>query len=494
MGIKKITGLQSARTPVADVQTRYPKISLGLAPVFYAAFIQTHIFMIEQRHIYTISEINDQIKGMLEKTFPLIWIVGEVSNFRKPVSGHYYFTLKDEHSQISGVMFRPQTRNLQFDLQDGHRIVGLGRISVYEPRGAYQIILEYIEPKGIGALQIAFEQLKARLAAEGLFDERRKKTIPLFPSHVSVVTSPNGAVVHDIIRIASRRFPGIPIEIVPVKVQGDMAVDDIENSINILNTLMISDVVILARGGGSLEDMQAFNSERVARAISGSRIPVVSAVGHETDFTIADFAADLRAPTPSAAAELVFPNRDELSRQHAALTLKLISEMRQTIEHLKTGLTEKVRALVHPRQRIQDGRMRLDDFAGRLSHAAVSRIQRYRECLERQHSALLAASPAIRMRKYRLILDQNRLNLFNYTKMTQSEKFAAFREIYARLQALDPRAILSRGYSITRKVSDATVVRSFQDASTGEELEILLADGRLVCRVEKIIPETAIAE
>jgi exodeoxyribonuclease VII large subunit len=441
--------------------------------------------MIEQRRVYTVSEINDQIKVLLEKAFPLIWIIGEVSNFRKPVSGHYYFTLKDAHSQIAAVMFRPQIRNLQFDLEDGQRIVGLGRISVYEPRGAYQVILEYLEPKGIGALQIAFEQLKARLASEGLFDEDRKKIIPFFPSVVSVITSPDGAVIHDIIRIAARRFPGIPIEIVPVKVQGDTAIHDIENALMLLNARMSSDVIILARGGGSLEDMQAFNSEQVARAISASQIPVVSAVGHETDFTIADFAADLRAPTPSAAAELVFPSRYELSRQCAELTQKLFAGMRQMTAHLKTRLMENVRALVHPRQRIQDGRIRLDDLAGRLSSAAALRVQRQREYLEGQRSALLSASPAVQIRKYHGILEQNRLNLLNYIKIAQSEISAAFREVQARLQTLNPRAILSRGYSITRKVADATVVRSSRNVVAGEELEILLADGTLICRVEK---------
>jgi len=443
--------------------------------------------MIEQRRIFSVSEINDQIKGLLEKSFPLIWITGEISNFRTPSSGHGYFTLKDARSQIAAVMFRAQMRNLKFDPEDGLSIVGLGRISVYEPRGAYQVILEYLEPKGIGALQIAYEQLKAKLAAEGLFEEDRKKPLPFLPSGIGVVTSPTGAVIHDIIHVVTRRFPGIPIEIVPVKVQGHGAAEDIEKAFVLLNDRNTSDVIILARGGGSLEDLQPFNSERVARAIFGSRIPVVSAVGHETDFTIADFVADLRAPTPSAAAELVSPSRDALARRCSELTLKIASRTYRYIELLQSRLSENMRRLIHPRQRIQDSRIRLDEMSGRIIRTVTTRLQLHRERLTWRTDTLLSASPKIQIQKSHVKLQQYNHNNLNYLKLILSKNTAGFRELAARLQALSPLAILSRGYSITRSVPGAAVIRDANDVRIGQDLEILLATGALFCTVKRTI-------
>jgi exodeoxyribonuclease VII large subunit len=445
--------------------------------------------MIEQRRIYSVSEINDQIKGLLEKTYPLIWITGEISNFRRPSSGHGYFTLKDARSQIAAVMFRAQMRNLKFDPEDGLSIVGLGRISVYEPRGTYQVILEYIEPKGVGALQIAFEQLKAKLAAEGLFEESRKKPLPFLPSGISVITSPTGAVIHDIIHVVTRRFPGIPIEIVPVKVQGDGSVDDIEKAFQLVNNRNTTDVIILARGGGSLEDLQAFNSERVARAIFASHIPVVSAVGHETDFTIADFIADLRAPTPSAAAELVSPSRDELVRRCSELTLGITSRTYRYIEKLQSRLSESTRHLIHPRQRIQDSRMRLDEISARISRSVMIRILQNRERLVWRTNTLLSASPRIQIQKSHVKLQQYSLNNLNYIKFILSNNSSGFRELAARLQALSPLAILSRGYSITRSMPHAAVIRNSKDVRIGQDLEILLARGALLCTVKRTLSD-----
>ena len=373
--------------------------------------------MNEHRLIYTVSEINDQIKDLLETSFPLIWITGEISNFRLPGSGHAYFTLKDARSQIAAVMFRGQMRNLKFDPEDGLSIVGLGRVSVYEPRGAYQVILEYIEPKGIGALQVAYDQLRARLAAEGLFDETCKKPLPFLPSRIGVITSPTGAVIHDIIHVLTRRFPGIPLEIVPVKVQGDGSVEDIETALSLLNDRMSSDVIILARGGGSLEDLQAFNSERVARAIFASRIPVISAIGHETDFTIADFVADLRAPTPSAAAELVSPLRDDLMRRCAELTFRITSRLHRHVEQHRSRLTQSIRRLVHPRRRIQDCRIRLDDISGRIIRAVTIQFQQERKRLTWNTTTLLSASPKKQIQNSHVKLQQCIHNNLNYIKL-----------------------------------------------------------------------------
>jgi exodeoxyribonuclease VII large subunit len=445
--------------------------------------------MIEQRHIYSVSEINDQIKGLLEKSYPLIWISGEISNYRRPASGHAYFTLKDARSQIAAVMFRAQIRNLKFDPEDGLSIVGLCRISVYEPRGTYQVILEYLEPKGIGALQIAFEQLKAKLATEGIFEENRKKPLPFLPSRISVITSPTGAVIHDIIHVVTRRFYGISIEIVPVKVQGDGAVADILKAFQLLNERNTSDVIILARGGGSLEDLQPFNSEQVARAIFVSQIPVVSAVGHETDFTIADFVADLRAPTPSAAAELVSPSRDEILRRCSELTLRITSRTYRYIEQLQSRLAENTRRLIHPRQRIQDSRIRLDEISTRIVRTMTLQLQQHRERLGWRTNTLLSASPKIHIQKSYVMLQQYHHNSTIYIKYILSKHSAEFRQLAARLQALSPLAILSRGYSITRSVPEAAVVRNANDIRLGQDLEILLGTGSLLCTVKRTLSD-----
>ncbi|GAI29342.1 unnamed protein product, partial [marine sediment metagenome] len=237
------------------------------------------------RKVYTVSQLNADIKSLFEEQFPFVWIVGEISNFRIPVSGHFYFTLKDEDSQINAVMFRGQQRQLKFEPEDGMRITGMGRLSVYEPRGTYQIILEYMEPAGVGALQVAYEKLKARLAQEGLFDGKYKQPIPFLPQKIALITSPSGAVVHDMLNIIDRRFPNMNIQIFPVKVQGDGAENEIVAALELLNQKADADVAILARGGGSLEDLQAFNTERVAKAVFASSISVISAVGHETDYT-----------------------------------------------------------------------------------------------------------------------------------------------------------------------------------------------------------------
>ncbi len=264
------------------------------------------------RNILSVAQLTNRIKSLLEKSFPFVWISGELSNFRVPSSGHFYFTLKDSTSQIAAVMFKGQNRNLKFLPEHGMQVVGFGRIGLYEPRGSYQIILEHLEPEGVGALQIAFEQLKTRLDQEGLFSAENKQPLPALPGNISLITSPTGAVVHDILTILDRRFPDMRVEIVPVKVQGDDAAGEIVEAFGIIEERDTADLVILARGGGSMEDLQAFNDEAVARAVFACRRPVISAIGHETDFTITDFVADFRAPTPSAAAELAVPLKKDL--------------------------------------------------------------------------------------------------------------------------------------------------------------------------------------
>lgn len=391
-----------------------------------------------QQRIYTVSELTADIKSLLEENFSFIWIFGEISNFRMPASRHFYFTLKDENAQISAVMFRGQNRNLKFDLEDGMNVTGLGRLSVYAPRGNYQIILEYLEPAGVGALQVAFEQLKARLSAEGLFDKEHKKYLPFYLK-ISVITSPTGAVVHDVLKIVNRRFPNVHIEIVPVKVQGQGADMEIVAGIELLNRREDSDVAILGRGGGSLEDLHAFNSEIVARAVFASKIPIISAVGHETDFTICDFVADIRASTPSAAAELVIPLKDDLARECIRLSMSLKMRFYRYIERQRSLLNEISEKLTHPSRKIQDLRLKTDDLGTRLVRAFINSIRQKRERLSWRAD---------------------------------------------RLHALSPVAILSRGYSITRTIPDARVVTNSETVNKGQNLEVILAKGILTCSVE----------
>jgi exodeoxyribonuclease VII large subunit len=436
------------------------------------------------RKIYTVSELNAQIKSLLEEQFPFVWIVGEVSNFRTPLSGHFYFTLKDDASQISAVMFRGQQRQLKFQPEDGMRITGMGRLSVYEPRGTYQIILEYLEPSGIGALQIAFEKLKSRLADEGLFDERHKKAIPFLPHKIALITSPSGAAVHDMLNIIDRRFPNVNIQVFGVKVQGDGAEAEIAAALEQLNQQTDIDVAILARGGGSLEDLQAFNSESVARAVYTSEIPTICGIGHETDYTIADFVADLRAPTPSAAAELAVPVKSELLQRLNDLSVDLRYRMTNLIQRFRINLTDMSQRLVDPQKQIEDWRLRIDDIASRLIRCVQMRLDRQKERCVWWKDRLLNNSPSHQSDKLKAIVDQNKYKLLKSINKIYDKKAAELRELSVQLQILSPIAILKRGYSITRTIPDLNLVIDPRTVSIGQDLEVMVAKGTLTCRVK----------
>jgi exodeoxyribonuclease VII large subunit len=429
--------------------------------------------------VYTVSEITGEIKSILESRFDLFWITGEVSNFSAPVSGHYYFTLKDDSAQIRSVMFRGQNRQLKFRPEDGMEVTGLGRIGVYEPRGTYQVIFEYLEPRGLGALQKAFEQLKEALAAEGLFHPEKKARLPLLPKRIALVTSPTGAAVHDFLNIALRRFPGTAIDVVPVQVQGNHAAGEIEAALDRLDRWHLADVIVLARGGGSLEDLQAFNSEAVARAIFRNRIPVVSAVGHETDFTISDFAADLRAPTPSAAAELVVPDRSKLLQSCAGYRHRAILAVSHQTKKWKDSLRYFQKRLVHPRRRIDESRLKIDDLAGRILRAVRQDLSMRRQRLAWLDGRIAHVDPAKRASEYKQKLYEiNNKILFLYNNIVYKKK-SQFREQTARLAALNPMAVLGRGYSITRTVPGGRVVLDPASVSNGQRLRITLAQGDL---------------
>jgi exodeoxyribonuclease VII large subunit len=362
-------------------------------------------------------------------------------------------------------------------------ITGLGRLSVYEPRGSYQIIFELLEPKGVGALQVAFEQLKARLSEEGLFDDEHKKRLPFLPQKIAVITSPRGAAVQDIINVAVRRFDTIQLNIIPVQVQGDKAENEIAEALAWLNTLEGIDVAIVARGGGSMEDLQAFNSEKVARAIFNSTVPIVSAVGHETDYTIADFVADLRAPTPSAAAELVIPLKHELFKQCLRLKDSLTICIYNYIEQWSLLVRELSKRLVDPRRSLQDMRLRIDDLTVRFIRAMHHILRIRRERKNWVNARLGTFTPFAQVEKFNVKLNTLNHNLHNIFINNSKIKYFQLSELVARLKAISPQAILSRGYSITRTIPDAKVVKNAMSVKIGQDLEIQLAKGALTCQV-----------
>jgi len=433
--------------------------------------------------VHSVSQLTGKIKQLLEFNFPFIWIYGEVSNKSVPLSGHCYFTLKDDKAQISAVMFRNQYSHLKFKLENGMSVTCLGRLSVFEPRGSYQLILEHIEPRGIGALQAAFEQLKKKMGDEGLYDPSRKKPLPFLPSHIAVISSPTGAVVHDILRIIDRRFPNVRVTIVPAKVQGEGAEQQIVAALDLVNQWGSGDIIILARGGGSLEDLQAFNAESVARAIARSRLPVISAVGHETDYTIADFVADLRAPTPSAAAELAVPVKSELLRRCDQFQVALIHAVNRQQRNASENTAQLSQRLKSPQQVIDDARLKADDLLDRLVGACRLRIGQQREHAQRRMDQLFR-SPLILNRQYiKEKVDNLCSKILYYIDVLVKNKKGELQRITGQLDVLDPRSVLDRGYSITRSVPDGRILKDPALVRPGQFLDITLAKGSLQAQV-----------
>jgi exodeoxyribonuclease VII large subunit len=442
-------------------------------------------YPVNQNKIYTVSSLTAEIKTILENQFPFIWIAGEISNFRIPASGHFYFILKDENAQINAVMFRGQNQNLKFKPEDGMMITGLGRINVYESRGTYQIILEYLEPKGTGALQIAFEQLKAKLSKEGLFDDAPKKPIPYLPKKIGVITSLTGAVIHDIQRVLFRRFPNVSLVIYPVRVQGEGADEEIVKGFELLNRKNDIHVIILARGGGSLEDLHAFNSEIVARAIFKSTIPTISAVGHETDYTISDFVADLRASTPSVAAELAVPVKDEVFAKCEGLFLQLKSHIFRNIDTLRNILHHMDSRLIDPKKRIQDLQLKTDDLFARMHRAVFATINRNQERIDWRTHRLLAYSPMKLIINNKATLKQLHGNLLLYKLKYLDAKRYTLENLNGKLNTLNPNAILERGYSITQSMPGNEIVKDSISVETGQNVHVRFSKGSIICRVER---------
>jgi exodeoxyribonuclease VII large subunit len=440
-----------------------------------------------EKRIYTPTELTRQIKSILSDSFYDIWVEGEISNLRIPTSAHAYFTLKDERSQLRVVMFKSRRRFLRFELEDGLRVLIRGSIDVYEPRGEYQLIAELVQPKGAGALELAFKQLKERLEREGLFSPDHKKPLPFLPRCIGVITSPTGAAVRDLLKTLNYRFSNLEILIHPVKVQGQGAASEIAAAIKEMNRKKWSvDLLIVTRGGGSIEDLWCFNEEPVARAIFESNIPVISAVGHEIDFTIADFVADVRAPTPTAAGEIAVPHKEELISFINSLTDRLARGMQYQLEGLKhrLAISQMFRIFLEPERIIRDKRQQLDDFQIRLGEALKYRPER--EKVSHLTSLLHIRSPKVKIASYSSILREKRQRLGIAARGYLKNSNLNFKGLVGRLDSLSPLAVLGRGYAVCYHLPDRKVVTDVGNIKLDDQVEIQVEKGEMVCGVLEI--------
>jgi exodeoxyribonuclease VII large subunit len=432
------------------------------------------------------------LRTSIEERFSDIWLEGELSNLRAPGSGHVYCTLKDKTSQIRAVLFRSTAVRLRFALQEGLQVIVRGRLTVYEPRGEYQIVLDTVEPKGIGALQLAFEQLKERLAAEGLFDQDRKKSIPIFPRAVGVITSLTGAAIRDILAVLRRRWPTLHILIAPVQVQGESAGRQIAEALTALNDLGSVDVIIVGRGGGSLEDLWSFNEEVVVRAIAASHVPVVSAVGHEIDVTLADFVADLRSPTPSAAAESVVPVLAETVERLLELKVRLGQVMLRHCAFERQRLDNGIRGVADVRFRLQEAAQRTDDMVDRLREMVQQLLAAGRERLHGVQRNLSGLNPILAIKQGLATVPQLSKHLEGQMGVMLAQHRHRIHATLAQLNTLSPLAILGRGYSILQTVPAGKILHRAKDVGVGQELEAQLASGQLSCTVTQVFDDSSV--
>ena len=441
------------------------------------------------RNVYTVSRLNLDAREILEDAFATVWIEGEISNLARPRSGHIYFTLKDERCQVRCAMFRMHNRSLSFSPEDGMQVLAHAKVSLYAERGEFQLIVQYMEEAGAGALRRAFDALKNRLGAEGLFDEAHKRPLPALPRRIGVVTSPTGAAVRDVLSVLGRRFPAVPITLYPVPVQGTGAGEAIARMLDTACERGECDVLILARGGGSLEDLWAFNEETVARAIHRATIPIVTGVGHEVDFTIADLASDLRAPTPSVAAESVVPDAVEWAARYRAIEARLSSMMRRAVTARRNDVRMLARRLVHPRRRLFDHSQRLDAITMRLSRAANAGVRGQRARIATLAAKLERHSPERITRLYRTRCEALERRLRLAVRGALARLRSRTSELERALGAFGPQATLERGYSILLRADGSGVVRSAGDVRAGERLQARLAHGALDLDVAAVKPD-----
>ncbi len=440
------------------------------------------------RDIYSVSRLNSEVRAVLEGSFPLLWVEGEISNLARPSSGHIYFSLKDPQAQVRCAMFRMKRQRLRFQPENGLKVLIRARVGLYEGRGEFQLIAEHMEPSGEGALRQAFEELKQRLADEGLFDPEQKREIPTLPRQIGVITSPSGAAIKDVLTVLKRRFPVIPVVIYPVSVQGKQAPDEIIDAINLINRRNECDLLILTRGGGSLEDLMAFNDEAVARAIVANTIPLISAVGHEIDFTIADFVADRRAPTPSAAAEMASPDQNEITEKLFTLERRLRIQAEQRLNRLsgrQANLQHRL-SLCHPGVRLSQQQQKLDEFETRLERSSRLHLNNLKKQLVMLTTRIQALTPAHRLEQMAQRTGNLSARINQAVQVLLQRKHQQLAANAGNLNTLSPLATLERGYSITCRLTDGHVIQDATSVSTGDQVETRLAKGRLICRVESV--------
>ena len=451
---------------------------------------QLQFNLMPERRVWSVSELTVRIRDLLAKNFLDIWVEGEVSNCREAQSGHIYCTLKDDRAQVRCIFFKNQLRTMKFRPEDGLHVTVRGSISVYEARGEYQIYVEHIEPVGLGALQLAFEQLKKRLDAEGLFAAERKKPLPLLPSRIGLITSPSGAAVRDIVRILRRRFRNVHLTLYPVRVQGEGASLEIVRALQFFNRRLVVDVLILARGGGSLEDLWAFNEESVARAIAASEIPVISGVGHETDFTIADFVADVRASTPSAAAELVVQTRREFDKHIADLRETLAGLLRYRLLEFSRRIHELSarRGFRRPLDLLRQQRQRADDMTSRLAVGLRANLERSRRRFSAAHLGILSFDFRMKIAALRLRLEKRASELAARSERLLRLKREHLDRLRLQLEERSPMRALERGYAIATDAA-GNVLRSADQVAIGDAVTVQLARGRLRTEVKSKEPK-----
>ena len=445
--------------------------------------------MFDDLHVYTISQLNQDIRLILEGNFGSVWVEGEVSNFRVPRSGHFYFSLKDSQSQVRAVMFRRRNHALNFLPADGDHVLCLGRVSLYEPRGECQLVVESLELKGLGGLMRAFEQLKEKLAAEGLFDPELKKPIPLLPRHVAVITSASGAAIRDILQVVHRRFANLAITVIPVTVQGSAAAAEIAQAIQRCNRVLADqvDTIILARGGGSWEDLAPFNEEIVARAIFSSRIPLISAVGHEIDYTIADFVADLRAPTPSAAAELVVAQREQLAEKIQFLAQRCHQAVSGQLENYRSRIRLCAARLSRPEILYQHRRQRVEELSYRFTRMMTDRLRRLQRRLEQASRSLAVRTPEHRLADCRFGLERLSHRLLHACRQQQQCRRHTLDLLAGKLDACSPLGILRRGYAVVEKLPERRPVVDAGELQNGDRVLARFARGRAYCGVQEVM-------
>lgn len=462
-----------------------------------ASALPSHALSGPSKHLesaLSVSELNRQVKRMLEVSYARVWVKGEMSGLSKPRSGHWYFNLKDDKAQIRCAIFKGYNQKLKFQPKDGDLVLVQAKVSLYEGRGDYQLIAESIEPAGLGQLQAAFEALKLKLSQEGLFNPEHKKAIPAMPKKVVVITSSSGAVIHDIMSVSQRRFPLMDIILIPVSVQGEQAAKEIAQAIEFADQHHLAEVIIVGRGGGSLEDLWSFNEEMVARAIFHSHLPVISAVGHQVDFTIADLVADYRAPTPSAAAEKITADQFELMQQIDLIERRLNYLLLQKLKNCQERLENQRKRLKHPGDALKEQAVKLKQFKQRIAQAIKHRLAMAEQSLHTQHATLKQFNPLLNMKQHRFTLNTLEQRLFKAEKHLLESKNHQLRLLAQTLHTASPLATLGRGYAIINKgtesqASASKVITSSKKVKAGDKITATLKDGNVHCTVDSTHPD-----